>query len=63
MTINTRFGASDSTDPTQAVAELAAQIGGPDVDAVLFFCSPDFDLRALGHALRDIFTCPTMSCT
>ncbi len=63
MTINTRFGASDSTDPTQAVAELAAQIGGPDVDAVLFFCSPDFDLRALGHALRDTFTCPTMGCT
>ncbi|MCQ9372648.1 FIST C-terminal domain-containing protein [Methyloversatilis sp. XJ19-13] len=63
MTINTRFGASESTDPAQAVAELAALIDGPDIDAVLFFCSPDFDLQALGRALQDTFTCPTIGCT
>ena len=63
MAINTRFGASASTDPAQAVAELAALIDGPDMDAVLFFCSPDFDLQALGRALKDSFTCPAIGCT
>jgi hypothetical protein len=58
-----RYGQSESLDPAQAVAEFAAQIGPDEVDAVIFFCSPDYDLAALGHALGATFRCPTVGCT
>ena len=63
MAINTCYGASTSTDPVRAVAELAAQTGSTDKDGLLFFCSPDVDLALLGRELARTFRCPTVGCT
>lgn len=63
MAINTCYGASASADPVRAVAELAAQTGSTDKDGLLFFCSPDFDLAALGRELARTYRCPTVGCT
>ncbi|MBC7205527.1 MAG: histidine kinase, partial [Methyloversatilis sp.] len=63
MAINTCYGASTSTDPVRAVAELAAQTGSTDKDGLLFFCSPDVDLAVLGRELARTYRCPTVGCT
>jgi len=63
MALNTCYGASVSTDPVRAVAELAAQTGSAGKDGLLFFCSPDVDLDALGHELSRTYTCPIFGCT
>lgn len=63
MALNTCYGASVSTDPVRAVAELAAQTGSSDKDGLLFFCSPDFDLAVLGRELARTYSCPTVGCT
>lgn len=63
MAINTCYGVSTSPDPVRAVAELAAQTGSTDKDGLLFFCSSDFDLAALGRELARTYKCPTVGCT
>jgi hypothetical protein len=63
MAINVQHGKSDSRDAERAVAEFAAQIGPQDHDTVIFFCSPDYDLDALGQALARTFACPLIGCT
>jgi hypothetical protein len=63
MAINTCYGASASTDPVRAVAELAAQTGSTGKDGLLFFSSPDVDLAVLGRELARTFRCPTVGCT
>ena len=50
-----RRGASYSRDPGEAARELAAQIGGPETAAAVFFCSPAYDLEALEGHLNDRF--------
>jgi hypothetical protein len=59
----TRRGHSASTDAAQAVAELARRIGGPDLQAMVFFCSPSYDLDVLGACIEKHFSCPTIGCT
>ncbi|QID18928.1 histidine kinase [Nitrogeniibacter mangrovi] len=63
MAIEVVHGESRSMDPRQAVAELAAAFGPGTLDAVIFFCSPDYVLGELGSALQDTFVCPTTGCT
>jgi hypothetical protein len=46
-----------------AVAELVAQIGAPDLDAVFLFCSPHYDLESAGRELERSFPCPVIGCT
>jgi hypothetical protein len=58
-----RHGHSEAPDPAQAVAEFAAQIGAGDLDALVFFCSPEYDLEALGRAIGATFRCPVVGCT
>lgn len=58
-----KYGQSESPDPAQAVAEFAAQVGAEEAQGVVFFCSPDYDLAALGAALGRTFRCPTVGCT
>jgi hypothetical protein len=58
-----KYGQSESPDPARAVAEFAAQLGAEEAEGVIFFCSPDYDLVALGQALDATFRCPVVGCT
>lgn len=46
---------SQATDARQAAQELAAQLLHPHLGFVLFFCSAEYDLQALGEALEQGF--------
>ena len=48
-------GVSRAQDPTVASRELHAAIWRPDLDAVLFFCSPRYDLDRLAEGLNTLF--------
>ncbi|MDR1424397.1 MAG: FIST C-terminal domain-containing protein [Azoarcus sp.] len=61
--IEVKFGKSFERDAQKAVAELAAQTEGIEPDALIFFCSPKYDLAALGKAIRRTFNCPAIGCT
>ncbi len=61
--LSTRHGTSTSPNPVAAVRELRAAIGQPGMRAVLLFCSPSYDLKALGSELREAFPCPVVACT
>jgi len=61
--IQVRFGKSFNPDAKAAVAELVQQVGGIDPTALIFFCSPKYDLAALGKAIDKTFDCPTIGCT
>jgi len=61
--IEVKFGKSFERNAQKAVAELAAQTGGIEPNALLFFCSPKYDLAALGKAIRKTFDCPAIGCT
>ncbi len=63
MGIQVKHGGSASMDPSTAVAEFAQALGSETLDAVIFFCSPDYDLTALGQALGSAFRCPVVGCT
>ena len=56
-------GASVLTDAEQAVRDLHDQIAQPEMDVVILFCSPEYDLDVLGRALREKFPCPILGCT
>lgn len=63
MVIQVKHGGSASLDATAAVAEFAGALGPDTLDAVIFFCSSDYDLPVLGQALKQAFTCPLVGCT
>lgn len=48
-------GASQSLNPKQAVQELAAALYDPDAQLVVFYCSPSYDLDALGREIAARF--------
>ncbi|MFO1076433.1 MAG: nitric oxide-sensing protein NosP [Planctomycetota bacterium] len=50
-----RRGASTSRDPRVAAAELFASLDQPDLQLVLFYCSPEYDLEQLAQELRTHF--------
>lgn len=50
-------------DPVEAVDDLRRQFGDAPLDAVVFFCDPDYDLAALGPALKAGFDGPVVGCT
>ena len=52
-----------ASDPRQAVEEVRAAVDQPGMRAVLLFCSPSYDLTALGAAIRGAFSCPVVGCT
>ncbi|EWY38066.1 hypothetical protein N825_15655 [Skermanella stibiiresistens SB22] len=59
-----RRGMSHALDPRQAAAELYDAIAQPDTAFILVFCSPQYDLPALGRALADLFgDTLTLGCT
>ena len=46
---------SQATDAFQVAQELARQLLHPHLGFVLFFCSAEYDLQALGKALQQSF--------
>ena len=50
-----RKGVSVSMDPVTAAAELHEALYHPDMSLGVFYCSPDYDLPALGQALKNKF--------
>jgi len=54
---------SSLRDEAAAVAELVVQLNAADASAVLFFCSPHYDLVKLGRALAQAFPAPLAGCT
>jgi hypothetical protein len=63
MPNSARQGATLATDAAQAVADLAEQIGGPDLDVIFMFCSPVYDLKRVAERLRATFPCPIIACS
>ena len=61
--LNVKKGASFSSDPIQAVREIAEAIQQPDTAIVIFFASSKYDLTILEKALHDAFTYPVIGCT
>ena len=59
-----RTAVSLLSDPAEAVAELAAELRHGSLGFVLFFCSVEYPLEALSHALRSAFEgLPVAGCT
>lgn len=63
MNANLKYASSELRDPVQAVAEFASMIGSEDIETILFFCSPDYDLEILGSELKKTFSCTLIGCT
>lgn len=58
-----RRGVSFLVDAEQAVDELAEKIGATGLNAMVFFCSTNYDLFAMARAIKRRFKCPTIGCT
>lgn len=63
MANSARQGVTFAPDAAQAVADLAEQIGGPDLDVVFMFCSPRYDLERVAERLQATFPCPIIACS
>lgn len=62
--LDVRRGASQATDPAEAVRELHDAIGNPDASLVLVFCSVGYDLTTIAGELRSRFgDVPVVGCT
>jgi hypothetical protein len=63
--LEVKFARSSNLDAAQAVKELAqaTRLTHDEAGGAIFFCSPKYDLAALGRALRDNFDCPLIGCT
>ncbi|RAR63057.1 hypothetical protein BCL93_103290 [Onishia taeanensis] len=59
-----RVAYSEADDPCAVAGELAAALCHPQLGCVLFFCSAEYDLGALGRALDEAFGAVAMvGCT
>jgi hypothetical protein len=65
MPLHTRRAASTSPDPRTAARALHAALATPDMALAIFYCSPSYDLAALGAALAEAFgpDAPLIGCT
>ncbi|NZA24963.1 FIST C-terminal domain-containing protein [Luteimonas sp. SJ-92] len=63
MALSVTHAETSSRNAAAAVRDLAAQLGDAALDAVLLFCDPDYDLDALGPAIKAAFACPVLGCT
>lgn len=54
-----------TTEPSPHVAlqQLARELGADTANAVLLFCSADYDLERLGPAIAELFAAPVAACT
>ncbi|MCP3872004.1 MAG: histidine kinase [Desulfobacteraceae bacterium] len=58
-----KIGSSFAKNEEQAVQELFDQIDQPEIEAVIFFCSSNYDLDKLGSALKNCFSSNLIGCT
>jgi len=65
MPIEIRRAASRSTDSRTAARELFEALRMPELALAIFYCSPSYDLDALGAALAELFgaDAPLIGCT
>jgi hypothetical protein len=65
MPIQTRRATSTSLDPRIAARELFDALHMPEMALAIFYCSPRYDLDALGAALAELFgtDAPLIGCT
>lgn len=63
MNFQLKYASSTLSDPIQAVADFANKISHEDINTVIFFCSPDYDLDILGRELKKAFSCTCIGCT
>jgi len=65
MSLHTRRAVSVSTDPQIAARELCDGLRTTDMALAIFYCSPAYDLDALGAALAEAFgpDAPLIGCT
>ncbi|MEJ1098209.1 MULTISPECIES: FIST N-terminal domain-containing protein [unclassified Pseudoxanthomonas] len=63
MALQVTHAETSSRDVDTAVRELVEQLGHSELDAVLLFCDPDYDLDRLGPAIKAAFACPVVGCT
>lgn len=58
------IGVSRATSPSASAEEFYRSCHRPNLDVVLFFCSPQYDLKALARELRRRFgSTPLVGCT
>ncbi len=53
--LNVRRGASTSTDAVTAARELHEALNQPELQLVVFYCAPEYDLAALAAELKRLF--------
>lgn len=64
MPLEVAYAQTYSRDHAEAIRDIAAQLSDvSNLDTLLFFCDPDYDLDALGPALKQTFPCPVVGCT
>lgn len=63
MSIQVQYGKTSHPAPAEAVAELARQLDAGAISAAIIFCSSQYDLAALGQAMKQAFRCPVIACT
>jgi hypothetical protein len=61
--LNVKTGQTICSDEKEAVAEIFSMIDQPDMEAVLFFCSSDYDLNRLGPELKKRYHGTLIGCT
>lgn len=61
--LKVKFGKSTNRDPVEAVKELSCQVSQSGMTGFIFFCSPKYDLKKLGVAIKAKFDCPAFGCT
>lgn len=63
MALTTKTVTSRAANPSDATMQIAAQLEGEDLKAVMLFVSSDYDLDELGAALKTHFSVPIIGCT
>ncbi|WP_211165680.1 FIST N-terminal domain-containing protein, partial [Azoarcus sp. TTM-91] len=63
MPIRVHYGKTSAATPAEAVADLARQLDAAALEAAIIFCASQYDLAALGQALKQCFPCPVIACT
>lgn len=58
-----RTGQSLARDEKTAVSEFFQAVRQPETEAVIFFCSSEYNLDTLGRELAKAFDCPLIGCT
>ncbi|MBU1221126.1 FIST C-terminal domain-containing protein [Myxococcota bacterium] len=59
---NVNFAFSSNPDAYAAVSDILNTLG-IDIDALVFFCSPSYDLQIIARTIKTNWPCPAIGCT